>query len=119
MNRSTDVLGMAAACVLSLSAVLAGCAQHDQTTVASSPAVLAGRSAIVDGTRGASDEASSVDGDGSAADRDASAADRDASAVGGEASAGPGDLPVVVITGHREGWRSLILSERNPGPRRD
>ena len=98
MNRSKDMLGMAAACVLSFGALLAGCAQHGQTTVANLPAALASDSAIVAGTSGASDKTSSLDG---------------------EASAASGDLPVVVITGHREGWRSLVLSERNPGPHRD
>lgn len=98
MNRSKDMLGMVAVCVLSLGAVLAGCAQHDQTTAADSAAALASRNAIVDRASGASDKAS---------------------APGAAASAARGDLPVVVITGHREGWRSLVLSERNPGSHRD
>ena len=98
MNRSKDVSGMAAACMLALGAVLAGCAKHDQSSVSNSAAVLASPSAVVDGTRGASDEVS---------------------ATHDEANVASGDLPVVVITGHRQGWRPLVLSERNPGSKRD
>lgn len=98
MNRSKDMLGMVAACVLALGAILAGCAKHDQISVSNSPAALASPSVVVDVTRGASDEAS---------------------APHDEANVASGDLPVVVITGHRQGWRPLVLSERNPGARRD
>lgn len=98
MNRSKDVLGIAAACVLALGAALAGCAKHDQTFVANSPAVIADPGVVADVAGSARDSAN---------------------APHDETSNASGDLPVVVITGHREGWRSLVLSERNSGSQRD
>lgn len=98
MNRSKDVLGMAVACVLALGAALTGCAKHDQTFVANSPAEIAGPGATVDGAGSARDSAN---------------------APHDETSNASGDLPVVVITGHRQGWRSLVLSERNSGSQSD
>lgn len=87
MNRSKDVLGLAAAWVLALGALLAGCAQHDYSTSA--------RAHV------------SIEAASGAADRTSSAYDEPRTAAA--------DLPVVVITGHRQ----LVLSERNPGSSRD
>lgn len=94
MNRSKDLLGMAASCVLAVAAVLAGCAQRDPTFGASLPASLSGASVTI--------EEASVSPDRTSPRHD-------------ESSTVSADLPVVVITGHRQ----LVLSERNAGPSRD
>ena len=87
MNRSQDVLGLAAACVLALGAALAGCAQHGDPTFARARVSIEAASGTSARTSPAYDEP------------------RTAAA----------DLPVVVITGHRQ----LVLSERNSGASRD
>jgi hypothetical protein len=94
MNRSKDVSGMGAACVLALGAVLAGCAQRDPTSSADPAAAFARPSVIIEAASGAPGRTSP------AYDESRTAA---------------ADLPVVVITGHRR----LLLSERNPGSARD
>jgi hypothetical protein len=94
VNRSNGMLGMAAACVLALGAVLAGCARHDPTSSADPRAALARPSVIIEAAGDASDRTS---------------APRD------EARIAAADLPVVVITGHRQ----LVLSERTSGSSRD
>jgi len=94
MNRSKDVLGTAAACVLALGAVLAGCAQRDSTSAANPPAALVGPRVIIEAANGASDRTSPPYD---------------------EPRIAAANLPVVVITGHRQ----LVLSERNPGSSRD
>jgi hypothetical protein len=108
MNRSKDMLGMAAACVLTLGAALAGCAQRDPTSAASPSAALARPSVIIEAVSGASDRASA------AYDESRTASVR-TSPVYDESRAAAADLPVVVITGHRQ----LVLSERNSGSSRD
>lgn len=85
MYRSKDVSALAAACVLALGALLAGCARHDPT----SAAVARARVSIA----AASD----------ASDRTSPVYDRPKTVAA--------DLPVIVITGHRQ----LVLSERNSG----
>ncbi|HXR91000.1 MAG TPA: hypothetical protein VN750_12070 [Steroidobacteraceae bacterium] len=94
MNRSKDVSGLAAACVLALAAALAGCAQRDPTSAANPPAAFGTPHVIVEAAGGASDRTS---------------------AVYDEPRAAVADLPVVVITGHRR----LVLSERNFNSSRD
>lgn len=79
MNRSKDVSGMAAVCVLSLGAVLAGCARHDPTSDAR--AAFARPSVSIEAAGNVSDRTS---------------APRD------ETRTAAANLQVVVITGHRE-----------------
>jgi hypothetical protein len=88
------MLGMAVVGVLALGAVLAGCARHDPTSAANSPAALARPSVIIEAA-GAAYDRTSVPHD--------------------EPRTATADLPVVVITGHRQ----LVLSERNSGSARD
>lgn len=93
MNHSKDMLGMAAVGVLALGAVLAGCARHDPTSAANSPAAL-GRPSVIIEAAGVYDR-TSVPHD--------------------ERRTATADLPVIVITAHRQ----LVLSERNSGSARD
>jgi hypothetical protein len=94
MNRSKDVSGMGAACVLALGAVLAGCAQRNPSSSADPAAALAHPSVSIEAASGALGRTSPPHD---------------------ESRTPTVDLPIVVITGHRR----VLLSEQNPGSARD
>lgn len=108
MSRAKQLFGMGAACMLAIGAVLVGSVQNDSIVTAGLRAAGAESSAAYDQpsvTRGEPSVTLDV-------------VDDEPRVTYDKPSAAQEQLPVVVITGHRES-KPLVLSERNTSSRSD